>query len=72
MWYTAGVFRKLADVKPGERIELRFLLSAADGASLAAWDEMLVGVENSAGAALPGDAALLTFGRWMHRLLGGW
>jgi hypothetical protein len=62
----------LADIKPGERIELRFLLSAADGASLAAWDEVLVGVENGAGAALRGDAALLTFGRWMHRLLGGW
>jgi hypothetical protein len=63
---------ELSNVKPGERVEVSFTLAAAERGSLAAWDDVLVGVEGSAGEVVPGSAAVITFGRWMHRLLGIW
>lgn len=60
---------ELGSLAPGKRVELSFSRRAASRDALPTWEEAALEVEAPYGAAAPGHAESVTFGRWMVSLL---
>jgi hypothetical protein len=58
----------LPGVKPGERVEVSFLLPVASRGAAPDWSDILVGVEATRGEVKEGDPASVTLGRIFYRL----